>query len=74
MSDSSQHPVSVKISYWIPAQDKDNDGDEPTETWILDASNVEVARIGLPEHVEAVKVRAVLCCEACMRGADERLI
>jgi hypothetical protein len=62
MSDSSQHPVSVKISYWIPVQDKDNDNDndldEPTETRILDASNVEIARIGLPEHVEAVKVRA----------------
>jgi hypothetical protein len=59
MSDSLQHPVSVKISYWIPEQGKDNGGiDEPTETRILDASNVEVARIGLPEHVEAVKVRA----------------
>jgi hypothetical protein len=64
MSDSPQHPVSVKISYWIPEQDKDNDLDEPTETRILDASNVEITRIGLPEHVEAVKVRAV-------RGIDE---
>jgi hypothetical protein len=61
MSDSPQHPVSVKISYWIPEQDKDkdNDVDEPTETRILDASNVEIARIGLPEHDKAVKVRAV---------------
>jgi hypothetical protein len=61
MSTSPQHPVSVKISYWIPKKDKDDGVDEPTETRILDASNVEVARIGLPEHVEAVKVRAVLC-------------
>jgi hypothetical protein len=61
MSDSPQHPVSVKISYWIPEQDKDKDNDvnEPTETRILDASNVEIARIGLPEHVEAVKVRTM---------------
>jgi hypothetical protein len=57
MSTSPQHPVSVKLSYWIPEQGKD--GGEPTETRIFDASTVEPARIGLPEHVEAVKVRAV---------------
>lgn len=66
MSTSPPHPVSVKISYWIPEQDKDR-GDEPTETRILDASNVEIVRIGLPEHVEPVKVRAVL---QSVRGVD----
>jgi hypothetical protein len=57
MSTSPQHPVSVKISYWIPEQGKDV-GEQPTETRIFDASNVEPARIGLPEDVEPVKVRA----------------
>jgi hypothetical protein len=64
MSSSPQHPVSVKISYWIPEQDKDV-GEQPTETRIFDASNVEPARMGLPEHVEAVKVRAAN--RACYR-------
>jgi hypothetical protein len=69
MSASPQHPVSVKVSYWIPEH---KDGGEPTETRTFDASNVEPARIGLPEEMEPVKVRN---CKPCvLYRTDERAL
>mmetsp|Transcript_14523 Transcript_14523/g.20503 ORF Transcript_14523/g.20503 Transcript_14523/m.20503 type:complete len:125 (-) Transcript_14523:9-383(-) len=58
MADQSRHAVSVKATYRIPTGKFQGSSDVVETTCSFDASNTEIAVIGLPKGTEAIKPQA----------------